>query len=385
MCRPQATAHGVCLLRPDGGTGMGVRRATADYEAWLGGFCPLHPRELAYKHARMADPFDPFPFFRATYYRWVALWPAACPDEADAPRVLSVGDLHLENYGTWRDADGRLCWGVNDFDEADELPYTNDLVRLAAGVRIAGVAGHLAVKPRWACRAILTGYREVIEAGGRPFVLEERHPELRALAMAAERNPVRFWAKLTAVLDDPPADPPKAARDALFQDLPVPDLAPELRFRRRVGMGSLGRPRYVALAEWCGGWIARETKTVAPPATAWAAGVAKNTSRMAEAVGRAVRCPDPFYRPGAEWVARRLAPHCSRIDLGLVASVVDVLRILWAMGGEAANVHLGTGGAAGDILADLAGRPRGWLAVAAKAAAGAVLRDWRKYGAGAGH
>ena len=29
----------------------------------------------------------------------------------DAPQVLSVGDLHLENFGTWRDADGRLVWG----------------------------------------------------------------------------------------------------------------------------------------------------------------------------------------------------------------------------------------------------------------------------------
>ena len=46
--------------------------------------------------------------------------------------MLAVGDLHVENFGTWRDADGRLCWGINDFDEADRLPYTNDLVRLAA-------------------------------------------------------------------------------------------------------------------------------------------------------------------------------------------------------------------------------------------------------------
>src|SRR5207248_373594 len=101
---------------------------------------------LEYKHERMADPDNPFPFFRGTYYRWVQHWPDVCPELADAPRVLAVGDLHVENYGTWRDADGRLAWGVNDFDEADELPYTNDLVRLAASARFAKKAGVLEVK-----------------------------------------------------------------------------------------------------------------------------------------------------------------------------------------------------------------------------------------------
>jgi hypothetical protein len=40
------------------------------------------------------------------------------PENAGAPVVTGVGDLHVENFGTWRDADARLVWGVNDFDEA---------------------------------------------------------------------------------------------------------------------------------------------------------------------------------------------------------------------------------------------------------------------------
>ena len=51
--------------------------------------------------------------------------------------VLSVGDLHLENFGTWRDADGRLVWGVNDFDEAAVMPYVLDLVRLVTSIQLA--------------------------------------------------------------------------------------------------------------------------------------------------------------------------------------------------------------------------------------------------------
>lgn len=38
--------------------------------------------------------------------------------------MLAIGDLHVENYGTWRDAEGRWVWGVNDFDEAFPMAYT---------------------------------------------------------------------------------------------------------------------------------------------------------------------------------------------------------------------------------------------------------------------
>ena len=50
--------------------------------------------------------------------------------------MLAVGDLHVNSFGTWRDAEGRLCWGVDDFDESYPLAYTNDLVRLAASLKI---------------------------------------------------------------------------------------------------------------------------------------------------------------------------------------------------------------------------------------------------------
>jgi len=87
---------------------MGIHSATAGYEAWLGGFVALHGPDVDHKHARMAEG-DPFPFFRATYYRWAQHWAEAAGDLADAPVVLAVGDLHVENFATWRDVEGRLC------------------------------------------------------------------------------------------------------------------------------------------------------------------------------------------------------------------------------------------------------------------------------------
>jgi len=355
-----------------------VAAATAGYETWLAGYCRpgIVPGDLEFKHDRMADPADPFPFFRGTYYLWARHWPAVCPGPSGAPRVAAVGDLHVENFGTWRDADGRLCWGVNDFDEVDTLAYTNDLVRLAASVRFAKKAGALSAKLGDACGVILAGYRECLESGhGRPFVLEEHHPVLRGLAMSAEREPARFWDKLTKLLADPEPDVPADARAALLASFPAAPNVYDVRARSQVGMGSLGRPRYVAIAEWCGGLVAREIKTAAPPATAWVNGSAI-PPRAAEAVARAVRSPDPYYQPGPAWVVRRIAPRCSRIELASLPGVKDVDRVLHAMGAETANVHLGTPGTAPTILADLHTRPADWLETAARAMADQLEQDW---------
>jgi hypothetical protein len=351
---------------------MNVVAATAEYEAWLARFCPLHAPDVEYKHAQMAAD-DPFPFFRGTYYRWVHLWPATCPDLAAAPRALAIGDLHVENFGTWRDADGRLCWGINDFDEADGVSYAGDLVRLATSARLARKGGALNVKTADACRAILDGYRGALAARGTPFVLEEHHPELRAIATAAGRDPVHFWAKLTQLLAEPAVEPPADVRAALAKDLPTDGLTPAFRFRAKAGMGSLGRPRFVALAEWRGGRVCREAKAIAPPATTWAAGA--TGSKMVEAVAGAVRAPDPFYRPDGTWIVRRLAPHCSRIGLDSLCKA-DAGRMLGAMGAETANVHVGTPGAGDAILKDLAHRKDGWLEAAARAMTDATEKDW---------
>ena len=71
--------------------------------------------DLKLKHQLMRGSV--FTFLRATFYRWASLWQETCPDLDKGPRVLAVGDLHVENFGTWRDTEGRLVWGVNDFDE----------------------------------------------------------------------------------------------------------------------------------------------------------------------------------------------------------------------------------------------------------------------------
>src|SRR6266404_6154085 len=114
---------------------MDIHQATRAYELWLSKQMPLILADLRLKHQRMDQ--SALAFLRATFYRWAQRWPHVCLELATAPVVLGVGDLHLENFGTWRDSEGRLVWGVNDFDEACQLPYPADLVRLAVSAQLA--------------------------------------------------------------------------------------------------------------------------------------------------------------------------------------------------------------------------------------------------------
>jgi hypothetical protein len=352
---------------------MLFEKSTRAYERWLRTYMVLVDSDLELKHARMAEAI--FPFFRATFYRWAETWSEVCPELATAPKVLAVGDLHVENFGTWRDADGRLIWGVNDFDEAYPLPYTNDLLRLATSTQIG--TEHLAISLDDASAAILAGYSAAMNSGGEPFVLGEKHAWLLEAATGVLRDPVAFWGKL-AGLPSISKGVPKAARKALARMLPERDLDFE-HFHRSAGMGSLGRPRYLAVADWRGGKVAREAKALAPSACVLATGSHGSAIHYADIIAQALRVPDPFLRVSGRWIVRRLAPDCARVELGDLPKVRDEKRLLRAMGFETANIHLGTPKARKPILRDLAKRKVGWLPGAVRAMTKSVQADWRAW------
>jgi hypothetical protein len=351
---------------------MDIHASTNGYERWLAGHVRLVAADLELKHARMRAAV--FPFMRATFYRWCQVWREVAAPESAATRVMAVGDLHLENFGTWRDVEGRLVWGINDFDEATRLPWTQDLARLAASAHLAIADDHLCIRRRDACAVILDGYREALEKGARPFVLEERNAWLRRVATTDLRDPVAFWERMDAL---PTArGPDRTAVAALEGAMPEAELP--LRLCRRVaGMGSLGRPRFVALAEWQGAKIAREAKATAPSAWVWAAG------RAGQPSGAVAHSADPTVRHVGAWIVRRLAPHCTRIELGELPRERDEERLLRAMGFETANVHLRTRGARERLRAEVRARQdAGWLNELAKTLSTAIERDWQQWRAG---
>jgi Uncharacterized protein conserved in bacteria (DUF2252) len=355
---------------------MNIVESTGAYDRWLGQRLPvIVKRDLRVKHARMAG--DSFSFLRGTFYRWAEVWPELCKELTAAPPVLGVGDLHIENFGTWRDGEGRLIWGINDFDEATTVPYTNDLVRLCTSALIAIVQSRFGTSARRACDAVLEGYVESLRDGGMPVVLAERNRWLRDLALGRLKEQRGYWDKLLAL--GPPAVKPSGSVRRLLQSA-IPDSRLPLRIvHRQAGLGSLGRQRFTALVHWRGGMVAREAKALLASAWWWRRTANLPPVQYAKILSRAVRVADPFLQVHEGWIVRRLAPDCSRVELADLSGVQDECKLLHMMGWETANVHLGSSAQRKAILSDLQKRKANWLCAAARRMRDATVADWRAW------
>ena len=160
----------------------------------------------------------------------------------------------------------------------------------------------------------------------------------------------------------------------------MPPGVPNLRFAHRVaGTGSLGRRRYIALADWHGGSIAREAKELTSSAWLWAQSSRPGNKIWYESILLcSVRCPDPFVRLRGQWIVRRLAPDCSRIELTSLPEQHDAFRLLHNMGFETANVHLGSANAR-VLLKDVTARQSPWLRSAAERMVQSTVEDWKEW------
>ena len=115
---------------------------------WIRGKRPVQVREaiLSSNRALLADSpagarakfekisSSPFSFFRGTadlFYRDLA------GTDLNRPAVLCNGDVHPENFGVSKGADGKLSFGLNDFDEAHPAPFSWDVKRGATGFELA--------------------------------------------------------------------------------------------------------------------------------------------------------------------------------------------------------------------------------------------------------
>lgn len=104
-------------------------------------FAPLmraDPVAFRAKFRKMAA--DPHAFYRGTaclFYADVTAREDPFCDERSG-RIWVHGDLHVENFGTYLNSDGRLVFDVNDFDEAYLGRFTWDLQRFAASLALTG-------------------------------------------------------------------------------------------------------------------------------------------------------------------------------------------------------------------------------------------------------
>ncbi|WP_374652349.1 DUF2252 family protein [Dongia sp.] len=224
----------------------------------------------ALKRRKMLD--SAFAWYRGTAELFYARWlkPVLA---VKAPSVWLNGDLHLENFGTYR-GDNRLTYfDVGDFDDACRGPATIDLLRFLTGTILAAPELGIARKEARSLAAYgLERYRAAM-ADGKPRWLERRTArgaigdllgdlERRSQAdlldkrtvMKNGRRKLRFDTGKAIKLDKGEAAAVIAALGRFARRRAHPDFFEVLDVAQRVaGLGALGRPRYVALIKGNGG------------------------------------------------------------------------------------------------------------------------------------
>jgi len=225
---------------------------------------------LALKRRKMAQ--SAFAFYRGTGDLFYARWLKPLLRIA-APSVWLNGDMHLENFGTYR-GDNRLTYfDIGDFDDAARGPAVIDLLRFAAGIILAAPQLGLARKDAKALAGHgLARYRAAL-ADGKPRWLERRTAtgaigdllrdlERRSQADLLEKRTVLKNGKRRLRFDTGKAIKlGKVEASAIIQAIARfarrrahPEFFEVLDVAQRVaGLGALGRPRYVALIKGNGG------------------------------------------------------------------------------------------------------------------------------------
>jgi len=349
---------------------MSAFRAGLDaYDDWLRERLPDRLVDADLKKKRAAIQSDAFTFLRGTCWWWAETAADLCPSLTAAPVVFALGDAHIENFGLWRDADARLVWGANDFDEAARTPYAFDLVRLAASALLA--PGHERTA-REIAGAVRDGYREGLAHPG-PFVLERDTLWLRGLFTTTDEARVAYWAKLEAA---PAATPPASAARALMKAMPA-GARDIVQSRRQAGVGSLGRARFAACGALHGAPVAREAKALAPSAWTRVHPGAVILDPLVPACGP-WRAPDPCLAVRDGWVLRRLGPNSCKLERDDGAFPIR-RRLLRAMGHELANIHAVDAPLRAALQAHVEGWPAAALAKTAARVAKATQAEWRRF------
>jgi uncharacterized protein (DUF2252 family) len=344
------------------------------------------PERLALKYQRMRA--SAFAFLRGTCHLFYEDWTKGGPLDA-APLAWISGDLHLENFGSYK-GDNRLGYfDLNDFDEAYLAPATWDLARFVTSLYLAadtleigdsdaralgatfldayGSALHEG-KARWVERSTAEGMvrrllrrikqrtrRELLDAmtsgrhKGRKFIIDGQH---RLAVSRADRAAVVASMKTFAASEYCPED---------FSGgyLRVLDVA-----RRIAGTGSLGIRRFSVLVEGNGGpdgnfvLDLKEARrsALAPYGTApqpnWPNDATRVVvvQRRAEAIAPALLHVVTMGR--SSFVLKELQPSIDRLTIDESTSGDDLGLIMVTMGHLLGWSHLRGNGRQGSAIAD---------------------------------
>ncbi|MEX3787457.1 DUF2252 domain-containing protein [Paraburkholderia sp. BR14374] len=224
------------------------------------------PERLAMKYKAMRG--SPFVFLRGTCHLFYQRLPRASVLD-DAPHVWICGDMHLENFGSYKGDNRLVYFDNNDFDEACLAPAPYELVRLLTSVLVGAADLKLSRAEALAlCHTALDAYSAAFAYGKSRWIEAETAVGMvrdlfvalasRTRAAHLDRRTVLKGKTRMLKVDGkkalPVSDERRAAVVQFMQRFaatePNPDFYRTLDVARRIaGTGSLGVDRYVILVE----------------------------------------------------------------------------------------------------------------------------------------
>ncbi len=372
------------------------------------------PERLALKYKALAS--NPFAFLRGTCHLFYEDLPAGSALD-HSPAAWVCGDLHLENFGSYKGENRLVYFDLNDFDEAILAPAQWELARFLVSVLVAAqVLGWSAEDAEALCAAFLDAYAAALRDGKPRWMERATAPALiealldglgdRSRANFLDKRTVRKGAKRRLRLDNGkalPADDGDRQKITKFMvgfaaQQPEPAFFEVLDIARRVaGVGSLGVERYVILVRGRGGAAGQfllDLKHI--PGSALAARVPltqpawTDEAQRVVSVQRRMQAVAPAFLAAVSigdraYVLRELLPSEDRLALG-ACKLRRLDKVVRAMGEIVAWDQLRSGGRQGAAIGD------DWVAFGeahttwrdpllayARAYAPQVVRDWQAF------
>lgn len=337
------------------------------------------PDVLAKKYAAMGE--DVFRFFRGSNHLFYedlhrqALF-------RKYPATWICGDLHIENYGSYRGDNKLVYFDINDFDEAMLAPFTWDAARMAASIVIAcNAVGVNDSDAAMLCEIFLNAYLETLARGKSRHIEKETARGLLEtfLCKVATRKTKdivkqRCTKDASALKTD---DVKQLALDEKEKTVLLEQInkwiqqttdgryafhAKDVAFRIS-GTGSLGQKRYVFLTERNDGKpVLLDMKQSMPPTglqwiaaaqPAWKGDAERITWAQSFMQDEPPALLTPYFYKKQWYVLKALQPTEDKINYRLIAADMRAMSALMnEMGILAASAHLRGAGRKGAATAD---------------------------------
>ena len=345
-----------------------------------------NPDLLKLKYQAMAQ--NAFAFLRGTCHLFYQDLASACGSQSTfqtAPPVWICGDLHLQNFGTFKGDDRLVYFDVNDFDEAVLAPCTWEIVRFLTSALVgAHTFGASDAEAEQLCTCFLEVYTAALRAGKSRTVhgtvavgmVKELLESLKARSrrdfldqrtdLKSKQRQLKLIANKVTAVSPQERRTITASIDDWATHQPNSDFYKVLDVAHRIaGTGSLGVDRYVLLVEGDGSPHQNyllDLKAVQPsslqpyihlPQPAWETEAARVTAIQDRFQESPPALLNALVQEQQSFVLRELQPTADRVNLEAGNGKIKRLkRVITTMAQVTAWGQLRSSGRQGSAIAD---------------------------------